>query len=263
MRLVPIMLACALALAGCAAEEVTPPQTDVGRNFDALASAVAACAETLRTCGDEEDAGKAESAKCRDEFVECRGRAGKPAETELAEAIGSCKEQHGKCQNDAGESECAQALRDCIGEARSQAKDSSDAAAPNSHAPTYQCFGQLRECVTSSSEPRECAAQARACVIAAVGDPPEVRRPNAGQPAAAGSGGRGEAGKGSAGAGTGAGGAAGSRATAGAGAGGSAGSKPPPVEPTDCMKQHAACLMSGEMEKKCMRELRMCEKQDP
>jgi len=261
MRLVPLILGCALPLAGCGAGDLTAAQTEVGRNFDALASAVAGCADALHECGDEDDAGKAENAKCRDEFLECRAGAGKSAETELAEAIGSCKEQLDTCESDAGAKDCAQTLRGCIGEARAQAKATSDAAAPNSHAPTYQCFGQLRECVASSSEPRECAAEARACVIAAVGDPPGDRRPSGMQPPAAGSGGKGEAGRGEAGkGGAGAGGAAGSRPMAGAGAGGS---MQPPAEPAECMAQHDACLMAGEDPKKCAREPRMCGEPKP
>jgi hypothetical protein len=282
MRLVLPILGCALALAGCGAGEHSAAQSDVGRNFDSLAGAVAECADAMRQCGDEDDAGKTEKANCRDEFLSCRSSAGKSAESDLVEAIATCQEEHGKCEADAGDAkECSQALRVCIGEARAQAKESSDAAAPNPHAPTYQCFGQLRECATSGREPRDCAAEARACVIAAIGDPPEVHRPSGQQPPAAGAGGKGEAGKGEAGkgeagkgeagkgdagkgdagkggAGAGAGGAgtAGSRPTAGAGAGGS---MQPPI---DCAKQHEACMMSGDDEKKCSREQRMCEKQN-
>jgi hypothetical protein len=247
MRSAILILGCGLSLAGCGAGDLTQAQSDVGRNFDALAHAVAGCAETLQGCRREDDAGEADSDSCRDDFLECRGRAGRSAEAELAEAIGVCKGRHAGC--DAGVADCAGGMRACIGEARAQKGERSDVPAPNPHAPTYQCFGQLRECAESATEARECAAEARACVIAAVGDLPE--RPDRMQPAAAGGGGKGEAGEG------GAGGAGGSRPNAGAGAGGSM----QPAGGNDCMQQHAACLMAGEEPKTCAREMRMCGKQ--
>ncbi|HKP59756.1 MAG TPA: hypothetical protein VJV78_23695 [Polyangiales bacterium] len=280
-----VLLVCGFALAACGTDDLLPPQTPISRNFAALAEAVAGCVDVLHECDDQEDAGARGSAACKTQFLDCRKSAGKSSENDLAEAIGACRDRHDQCKADAGNEKgreaCAQVLRTCIGDARStERSEARDAAAPNADAPTYQCFGQLRQCITDGESPSECAAKARSCVIAAVGDPPGTNRPSSMQPPAAGmraadmpAGGKGgkggEGGKSGEGGASGAGmGGAGAGGTGGAkpsdppraGAGGSKPADPPAGDPDECAKKQMECVMSGEKPMTCMREQRMCEK---
>lgn len=283
VKSVCIGLSIALSLAACSGDG-DPAETPVARSFDELAHAVASCAETLRDCQDE-DGGADKAQSCRGEFMHCRTDSGKAAEEALVDAIDSCQEHRNNCQADASNDKqgerCAEALRSCIGEAHAQSGDASINAtgAPNSNAPTYQCFGQLRECVAAATGPKECAQQARACVILAVGELPADHRPTT-QPSDAGprsDGGAGKSGTGGTQTAAGASGAAGARASAGAGgaapapgSAGAGGARAPADAgtPTDdamraCMAEHDACLMSGEKPMMCERDLRKCMKDEP
>jgi hypothetical protein len=203
--------------------------------------------------------------------------AGKSAEDDLADAISTCQERANACRADASmnatEERCAAALRTCIGEARADASvdASRDAGTPNPNAPTYQCFGQLRECIAEATAPKQCAAEARACVIAAVGELPVVHGPRTVPPIDAGAQPP-EAGRTAAGASGAAGmsGSAGSHAAAGSGGAnaGADGATAVDAGATDaataaCMDEHEACLMDGEKPMTCDRELRKCTKEKP
>jgi hypothetical protein len=272
MRQIPISLVIALAgmFAACSGDDEPGPQSAVARNFDELASAVASCAETQRDCYDD-DAGPNTEQSCRAEFTQCRTETGKSAEANLVDEISACQEHANDCRADAAtdklQSRCAQALRGCIGEARIVSKDSHrDGGAPNPNAPTYQCFGQLRECVTDAAAPQKCAAEVRACVISAIGDPPAIRRPPVVPPSDAGV--LDPHATGAAGAG----GAAGARGTAGtggstgaprAGAGGAAAADSGDETARMCTAEHQACLMRGEKPMTCAKDQRKCMKEDP
>jgi hypothetical protein len=272
-------------LAACGADNPQTAQSAVGRNFDQLASAVAECADSLGSCNhDAKD--KAARDTCNDEFDDCRAEAGKEAEEALADAISQCQERAQACRADAStgsdEERCSASLRTCIGEANSKAHHASkdDAGAAGSNAPTYQCFGQLRECIDGDKAPKECAAQARACVIAAVSAPdsrPVNPKPSmdagtsdagrGGSGAGGSSGASGAAGKAGAQAAAGGGGKAGSHSSAGAsGAAGSNATAGAGGAMSDlareCAAEHEACVMSGEKAMTCAKEQRKCLKQD-
>lgn len=280
------------ALSACS-DDGSTAQSAVARNFDELASAVAACAAELRSCGDDEDAGFSDREACQKDFLSCRAEAGKASQNSLADEISVCQERAEICRADAGsdadEVKCKNSLRVCIGEAHDKDQpDGGDGAGPNPHAPTYQCFGQLRECVADGGAPKTCAEEVRTCVIAAVGEPPPVKRPRvtpppaAGAPAAgrggsggmagaAGGGGDPMAGAGGVG-GHSAAGAGGKNAGGGAGkpAGGAGGAGGKPAGDMDdadaaerrCASEYDACIASGEKKMKCDREQRMCLKDD-
>jgi hypothetical protein len=279
MRLSAIILSaalgCAVSVAACSGDDDSTAQTAVARHFDELARAVAGCAQTLSQCTGD-DAGAGDGLSCRAEFSACRTAAGQSAESDLVDAISTCQEHAEACRADAStdalDARCAETLRACIGEARADTSEDSslDAATPNPEAPTYQCFGQLRECIAGATGPKQCAAEARACVIAAVGEPPAIHRPrpvppiDAGaHPPEAGRGGSGAAdasgAAGSQGGAAGASGTGGSRAVAGTGGVGGS------IDDTarECMAEHAACVMSGEKPMICDRELRKCTKAKP
>jgi hypothetical protein len=276
--IVSAALSCGISLVACSGDDDLAPQSAVGRSFDELARAVASCAEVLNQCTDD-DAGAGDGQSCRTEFTACRTDTGKSAEDDLADAIGACQEHANVCRADAStdaqEERCTATLRSCIGEARAAASDDSsrDAGAPNPDAPTYQCFGQLRECIAGETAPKQCAAEARACVIAAVGEPPAIHRPrvvppiDAGvRPPEAGRSGSGAAGAsgaaGSRGDVAGASGAAGSHDPAGAGGTGDAGGATDDVARA-CMAERDACLMRGEKPMTCDRDERKCTKAKP
>jgi hypothetical protein len=166
------LVGISLVLAGCDAGDGTSSSGAIGRSFDELAASIKGCAETLGRCrGDRPDA----SARCREQFLKCRASAGRPAEADLTESVGYCREGLDACQEDSDALMCDRELHACIGEAAppTAVQQGRSRSMPDAHAPTYQCFGQLRECVASGSAPSECAAQARACVIEAVGEVPE------------------------------------------------------------------------------------------
>jgi len=239
------LFASVLLLAACARAE-SSESTDVARNFDLLASAIASCATTLRRCSEADDA---DSSACREGFLECRGRAGESAEGSLAEAIEGCQLAVRSCAavvESGDDARCDDSLRACIGEVAGGVNGSSSSAvttsgSPNPNPPTYQCFGQVRECASAGDAPAECTSRARMCLIAAVGDLPRDRfRPlptDAGMssPDAAPRGGTE------------------SMPLPAAGSGGA-------VE-MPCAAAYANCLERGEKAMKCMRELRTCEKQ--
>jgi hypothetical protein len=177
----------AATLAACGGDDASSGgQTAVGRHFDELAQAVAGCADTLAGCNRKAQKSDERNA-CTNTFRSCRTQAGKDAEEALIDSISECEEWNSSCEQDAttdaAQLRCASSLRTCIGEANAQVKtDSKPDASSGTIAPTYQCFGQLRECVGSAGGPKACAAQARTCVSAAV-SPPEPRkltRPDAG-----------------------------------------------------------------------------------
>ena len=273
MRQIHISLVIALVgmFAACGDDE-PGPQSAVARNFDELAGAVASCAETQRDCyGD--DAGPNTAQACGAEFTQCRTEAGKSVEDNLVDEISDCQEHANDCRADAAtdamESRCGQALRECIGEARSDSRDSrGDGGSPNPNAPTYQCFGQLRECVTDAAAPQTCAAEARACVIAAIGDPPAIRRPRVVPPSDAGvldpqsgSNAKGPAGAGGAAGARGTAGAGGSAGAPRAGSGGAAAAGSGAETARMCTAEHAACLMRGEKPMTCAKDQRKCMKE--
>lgn len=267
-----------LLLAACGDSDLEVPQTPVARDFDELAQAVAGCADALRDCR-ADDAGPNTSSGCRDEFVRCRLDAGKSAEEALVEEISDCRQHANQCLDDAStdaiESRCAQRLRACIGDARnsSHANSSRDGGRPNPNAPTYQCFGQLRECVTGNTRPQTCAADARTCVVAAIGDAPGqgprvvppsdagVHNPSAGGSAA------GAAGRPGAQPTAGRSGAAAPPPRAGSGGAGSAGRAGGGDDWSDdetartCVEKHAACVASGTKPMTCAKEQRKCMKE--
>jgi hypothetical protein len=246
------LLASVLLLAACARTAPTE-STEVARHFDALANAIAGCASTLRRCSEADDA---DSSACREGFLQCRGRAGETAEDSLAEAIEGCQLGVRSCAavvESGDDARCDDALRACIGEVAGGVNGASSSAvttttgSPNPNPPIYQCFGQVRECVSAGDAPTECASRARMCLISAVGDLPRdrsrpvpadagMREPDAAPPA-------------------------------------DSGSMPRPSQPvpppaagsggptvTPCAASYATCLENGEKAMKCMRELRMCEK---
>lgn len=264
-----------ISTAACGSSDLTP-QSPVARSFDELARAVARCAEALRDC-DEEDAGSDGRGTCVETFLSCRADAGEDAQSALEDEISSCQERAQNCAADAGddkaEAKCDTGLRACIGEARPRKDADSDAAAPNPDAPTYQCFGQLRECVTDKTGPRECAQQARACVISAVGEPrggrPPVTTPrDAGMPRAGSSGsiggGRGGSPAGAAGSAGHAGGKAGRGGSESGTGGARAGAGGRPSDDDDrtsaCAAAYDACIAGGEKPMLCERDQRMCLK---
>jgi hypothetical protein len=273
-----VSLGLALSLAACSGSHGATPQSAVGRNFDELARSIAGCATAIHAC-DEEDGGANDSHSCRTEFLECRSSAGKTAEERLIDAIADCREANEACREDASADagdECAQTLRGCIGEARvDSGGTSNDAGTPNPHAPTYQCFGQLRECVADAASAAQCAADARGCVIAAVGEP-KRERPGAPQPSDAGVRDAGTGGAGKSGAGNGgAGGAGANGGRAGKGGGGSGGGDAGSAAnagvgggdsgaPNDaeCAAEQDDCLANGEKAMKCEREYRKCLKDE-
>lgn len=181
MRRVWIFLSL-LAWAACAAEAGSSSQSAVARNFDALARQLAACADARASCSHEALQMKDLQA-CQAEYTSCRSRAGSAVETALVDAIAECQERANHCgpsgSEDSAQDPCEASLRACIGETSGQTGGDAkrDANAPNASAPTYQCFGQLRECAGSTTAPKQCAAEARTCVLAAIEKPPP-RRPS-------------------------------------------------------------------------------------
>lgn len=170
------------AFSACATDAEGSAQSAVARNFEVLAREVTGCADAQATCSHKAIQMK-ELQACQSEYTACRTRAGKSAEDALIEAISECQERANDCEPSTSaaptQDRCEASLRACIGEASSQISSDArrDASAPSARAPTYQCFGQLRECVDSSTGPKECAAEARTCVLAAV-EKPEPRRPS-------------------------------------------------------------------------------------
>jgi hypothetical protein len=166
-----------LAAHGCGSDSTS--ETAASRNFDALARSVAACASDYRSCIDA-GTGVGVLQACSAGFRDCRVRAGADAENGLAVAIASCEDRSDACIEKSGGSDqplngaCAQSLRACIGETTAPRLDgaSRDYTKPNPYASTYQCFGQLQECVAAAGSPTQCATSARTCVIDSVGDPP-------------------------------------------------------------------------------------------
>lgn len=168
-------------LTACAADESSgSAQSAIARNFDALARQVTACADEQASCNHKALEMKDQQA-CETEYTDCRARAGKSAEEALIDAISDCQARANDCQpktsKDVTEDRCEAALRACIGEASGPTRSNAarDAGTPSALAPTYQCFGQLRVCISDATGPKECAAEARACVLAAV-EPPDPRR---------------------------------------------------------------------------------------
>jgi hypothetical protein len=264
-----LLLACSLI--GCAKETTNPPQSAAARAYDQLASAIRSCASAHARC-DEDDGGST----CTRSFTSCRESAGRESERALAEELGACLEISQHCTReaegagDAGEPErCRGGLRECIGESRlARGSSMHGAASPDSEAPTYQCFGELRECVTNDATPQACGAAARDCVIRAVGNP-EPREPR--EPAGPADAGRSDAGK-PAGAD-----AATPRAGTAAPLPEAGRSSEPPsagadAEPRadggvaepgtrpECMARHEACLAQGGKPMQCAHELRKCGK---
>jgi hypothetical protein len=172
-------IGCTMLLAASSCASESESATAVSRNFDELARAVASCAGVYRSCKDA-GVGVGAGAACLAAFRDCRSRMGADAQDELAVAIASCEDHAGTCTQKAPAPEpalngrCAQSLRACVGEAsdREITNPSRDYTRPNPYASTYQCFGQLQECVAAASSPTKCAASARTCVIDSVGEPP-------------------------------------------------------------------------------------------
>jgi hypothetical protein len=161
-----------VVLLACGADG-TSSQSTIGQDFEELASSIKDCAETHGRCGGGKDSQNA--VRCREQFLSCRSSAGKPAEADLAAAVGDCQDSRKECkEDDSGALACDQELHECVGELRPPTNVTQERprVGPDAHAPTYQCFGMLRECAASASAPSQCAAQARTCVIAAVGEPP-------------------------------------------------------------------------------------------
>lgn len=263
-----VLFLSAAGLTGCGAEQHrAAPQSAIGRTFDQLASMVASCAASLSSCrGDGGDL--ADNEACQEAFGECRSRAGKEEESALAEAISVCQQRANDCRSDAANDGCTSALRTCIGEATAQTPrgGEDDGGAASTHAPTYPCFAPLRECIADDTAPRECAAKARECVIAAV-QPARAARSNTKPPFAGSSA---SAGRSAAGVGGQAGGAAGANA---AGQGGSAGANTGAGRggagqggasdvAHDCAAAHEACLSSGEKPMLCAKAQRKCIKME-
>jgi hypothetical protein len=171
MQRVAALWGIGIVLAACGADVASSSQSAIAQNFDELATSIRNCAATLGQCSGDKKA--LSSGRCRNQFLSCRSSAGKPAEEDLAAAVGDCRERSSECPDDLDALTCDQALHECIGEAPpTEVRQERYRGVPNAHAPTYQCFGMLRECVASMPAPRECAAQARTCVISSVGDPP-------------------------------------------------------------------------------------------
>jgi hypothetical protein len=275
-RLAPVaLLAILLPSAACGGDSPAA-ESAAGAAFDDLVHAIVQCASTFTSCDEDEDAGGSRTAECRAAFLGCRSQAGSDAETKLVSAAGSCVDRADRCRSspsDASlEDACAERLRACIGDARSQPSQLShpDAAVPDVHAPTYQCFGQLRECILADQKPASCAAHARECVVSALGTP-TARPVDAGhgvqiqQDASAQS----DASAPDAAAG----GTSGRAAQVDAGA-------PEPMRDAaaqtperdaapdaraarDCAAQYAGCLDAGEKPAACERDQRKCDKQTP
>jgi hypothetical protein len=254
------------------AQETTPPQSAVSRAYDQLASAVASCATALGSC-DEDDAGASEKSSCTEAFLACRTSAGREAERALVEALDECLADSQRCEReaeesgDAGEPEnCSVKLRVCIGDSRLRSKSGAHAAAsPDPQAPTYQCFGELRECVESDEAPQACSAGARECVIRAVGSPDASSQPprpapdagprDSGQPADSGRDAQPPA-------------RAGAPAPPTPMPEAGRGAMPPvpagggakPGETVECMASYDACIAEGKKPMQCERDLRKCGK---
>jgi hypothetical protein len=271
-------LASLLSSAACGGEP-SATESAAGAAFDDLVHAIVQCASMFTRCDDDEDAGGTQTGECRATFLGCRSQAGSDAQTKLVNAAASCVDRADQCRSrpsDASvENECADRLRACIGDARSQPSQLShaDAAAPDVHAPTYQCFGQLRECILAEQQPTSCAAHARECVVSALGTPParpvdagqvdagrgmQIQQPkfDASMPDAADGG------------------------TAARAAQVDAGRAPEPMRDAaaqaperdaaldartapDCAAQYAACLDAGDKPAACERDQRKCDKQPP
>ncbi|HKP57964.1 MAG TPA: hypothetical protein VJV78_14625 [Polyangiales bacterium] len=148
-------------------------QSAIGQEFDELASAIKACAQAHGSCkGDKPSQDTA--GRCREQFLDCRAKAGKGAEEGLAAAISDCQDRHKECSGDSDELACDQELHACIGEQRPPGSlIDKIRPMPDANASTYQCFGMLRECAASKSAANSCVAQARTCVATAVGEPPD------------------------------------------------------------------------------------------
>lgn len=195
-----ITISTFLLLAACGGDD-DASQTPVARSFDQLAESVSDCGNRLRACM-AEDPGSVNQQKCRESFRQCSASAGQSAEGALVDAISDCEERVAACRPERSSSamnDCALRLRECLGDASTQTQIVGGAGAVRSHPPTYQCFGQLRECVTSSGAPKTCAQQARSCVTGSVGEPSSIDYPIAGRRAHAGAGGASGVGGGGAG----------------------------------------------------------------
>lgn len=176
MRKVVALLGVGVVLGACGADGASASSSAISRTFDDLASSITDCAATLGECNGGKPAQP--SGRCSEQFLGCRASAGKPAEQDLAAAVSDCRELRDECSADDAFA-CDRELHECIGDAspRTIAQQQRYRSTPDAKAPTYQCFGMLRECVASSPAPSECAAQARTCVIAAVGDLPAPPKP--------------------------------------------------------------------------------------
>jgi hypothetical protein len=162
-----------VVVAACAADAGSSSQSAIAREFEELASAIKGCAGIHGRCmGDKPSRDTA--GRCREEFLGCRSSAGKAAAEELAAAVSDCQELRKECSDGSGTLACDQELHECIGEVRRPgALIERNRSMPDADASTYQCFGMLRECTASHSAPNTCVSQARTCVNAAVGEPPD------------------------------------------------------------------------------------------
>lgn len=170
VRVVFVLGLGAGALAGCGGDPADASGTRLSRAYDRLVGAVSDCAEELLDCGDHQ----IDRERCRDSYRACQARASDEADPTLRAAIDACVNADQACREDAedaGPFSCSQALRRCVGEPSAPADRAElprfDNVDPD--APTYQCFGQLRECVASERASKGCSVQVRECVIVAIG----------------------------------------------------------------------------------------------
>jgi hypothetical protein len=182
VRAVGVLSLIAATLWGCGGDPADASGSRVSRAYDQFAGAVSDCAEKLLQCSDE----TTDREQCRDTYRSCQQRASDEADKPLRAAIDACINEDQVCQDaadDAGPFSCSQALRRCIGEPSAPSRRAElprfDNVDPD--APTYQCFGQLRECVVSERASKGCSERARDCVIVAIGrlDPGLSRTPSA------------------------------------------------------------------------------------
>jgi len=167
----------ALTLSACG-DDGGSSQAPAAHAYDELASAVVRCADELNACSKNGGSG------CAVQFETCGQTAGAEAEAALVDATSDCLEGSRTCEAKAGDRaaaqlECDQSLRACLGAASEPVR--SAGTGTGASASTFQCFGQLRECIASEAAPVACSGRARACVLGAISKPDARPLPRAGR----------------------------------------------------------------------------------
>jgi hypothetical protein len=190
-----LVLIGGVAALGCGGDD-SGAQSATGRAYDALAKAVASCAGQLSSCRSGAGARSGGSATCQGNFETCALTSGTEWEAALIDATSDCLAVSQTCDSRAGDDpaaqlKCDQGLRSCLGSASPPSGRATFTSSGSTS--TYQCFGQLRECITAEAAPKACSAAARECVIHAFSEPGRPPGPGG----VAGAAGRGAAGRGS------------------------------------------------------------------